>query len=50
MERSQFDADDLDIDRDPDSAEETLLGDADEVDRSIEEQLDDRLEAESSED
>ena len=40
-------ADDLDIDRDPDSAEQTLLGNADEVDESIEEQLDDKLEAEN---
>lgn len=39
-------ADDLDIDRDPESAEGTLLGDPDEVDVSIEEQLDERLEQE----
>ena len=49
MDSDEFTADDLDIDRDPDSAEETLLGDADEVDTSIEEGLDDQLEAENDE-
>ena len=39
-------AEDLDINRDAESAEGTLLGDADEVDVSIEEQLDDKLEDE----
>lgn len=42
-------AEDLDIDREADSAEQTLLGDADEVDGSIEEQLDEQLEAERDE-
>lgn len=49
-ERSAPDAADLDIDRDPESAEETLLGNPDEVDGSIEEGLDRQLQAERDDD
>ena len=36
------------VDRDPESAERTLLGNADEVDRSVEERVDEQLEREQS--
>jgi hypothetical protein len=45
--RSDLDPEDLDIDRDPESAENTLLGDPEELDTSIEEEVDERLQQEN---
>jgi hypothetical protein len=45
--RKDLDADDLDISRTGEDAEKGLLGDADEVDTSIEERVDDQLEQEN---
>jgi hypothetical protein len=49
-QRSDLDAEDLDVNRDPESAEKTLLGNADEVEGSIEEGIDRRLQAERDDD
>jgi hypothetical protein len=46
-QRSDLDPDDLAIDRDGESAENTVLGDPDEVDTSIEEGIDERLQEEN---